>query len=469
MQDILNKTPTQKARTTAQGPTEEVPAIPHTPEDSSQLNSTVPGAFVHSQQEDLATSTTNPLAKFDHEPSATETQTRPPYFKYPEFGVIGGIGMGIGVLGLSGIPWIATYAEDQISYVTIGDAGNLPDPFAYPESWGSVDYEFEMSTTPVTQGQWLTYLNAVAKKEDPNNLWNNAMPIIRNGMQGCYSYSLKDPEMHHKPITHVSYTNAKSYCQWQSDTSGNSENTNSAITYDIPTPDEYLKAHFYNPKALEEHGDYESTPCDAYGTEPPQENFYEWTSADTEKEPFILSKLASSPSDVETVKQATETLDTIEREDLGFSVVKRTHVSFNQQNRQEKEYLEKMRSYCQTHSQDNNDLWANANDCLAMSLSSLSPKIQKKYQQIAICYITSMEALNLKNFSQDSHMMRQQVSDSWLNAGVYIQENMNELCDSDLINKNNTRITRFLHAAIEYRLGNKNTADAFYEQGNDVQ
>ena len=453
MQEILKKVQKQHAWTRVEGPTEAVSSTPHTVEYNSTLEVLKTGVLVDSPQEYPAESTTNPLKEgAHHEPSAPGTQTRPPYFNYPGFGVIGGIGMGVGALGLSGIPWIATYAEDQISYVTIGDAGNLPDPFAYPESWGSVDYEFEMSTTPVTQGQWLAYLNTVARKEDPNHLWNDAMPIIRNGTQGRYSYSLKDPDKKNQPITHVSYTNAKSYCQWQSDTSGNSENTNSAITYDIPTPDEYLKAHFYNPQALQEIGGYEDAPCDVYGTEPPQENFYEWTrGADTEKKLFILSTSTTSPFNIEQIEPK------IEREDLGFSVVKRTSLSFEQKNKKEKECLKKTQSYCEKKSQDitlledKNQLWSNA----AVSLSNSIICLENSQQELLVScktaaafYLASIQA------SLSSREFHKRETECWNNAGDYFVNYLtNEYPDHQQNYKE--AIAYSTKSAIEYTFLNK--------------
>jgi Sulfatase-modifying factor enzyme 1 len=468
MQEILKKAPKQHAWTTAQGPTGEVSS---TPQYISELKVAETGTRVYPKQEYPAPEDSNKRTtdleykNTSDGSSAHETQTRPSYFKYPGFAGIGGIGMGIGGLGLSGIPWIATYAEDQISYVTIGDAGNLPDPFAYPESWGSVDYEFEISTTPVTVVQWLAHLNTVARKEDNNGLWNDAMPIIRNGTQGRYSYSLKDPDKKNQPITHVSYTNAKSYCQWQSDTSGNSENTDSAITYDIPTPDEYLKAHFYNPKALEEHGDYESTPCDTYGTKPPQENFYEWTrGADTEREPFILSTSTTSPFNVEQREPK------IEREDLGFSVVKRTSISLEQKNKQEKEYLEKTRSYCQKKSQDNTldedkkQLWSNAAVSLSSSITCLDNSQQEPLDSCktaAAFYLESIQAsLSLREF----HELE---TECWNNAGDYVVNALtNQVPDHQ--QDYEEALSFSIKAAIEYTFLNKDLAYNYASEAYDA-
>ena len=459
LEELLQKTLKQThAWTTVQGPTEAMSPTSNTPEYNSVLPECKRGGHVYPAkeypaEEDPPKSTTNPLQRgTSDEISAPGTQTRPPYFNYPGFGVIGGIGMGVGALGLSGIPWIATYAEDQISYVTIGDAGNLPDPFAYPYEWGSVDYEFEMSTTPVTVVQWLAYLNTVARKEDPNHLWNDAMPIIRNGTQGRYSYSLKDPDKKNQPITHVSYTNAKSYCQWQSDTSGNSENTNSAITYDIPTPDEYLKAHFYNPQALQEIGGYEDAPCDVYGTEPPQENFYEWTrGADTEKKLFILSTSTTSPFNIEQIEPK------IEREDLGFSVVKRTSLSFEQKNKKEKECLKKTQSYCEKKSQDitlledKNQLWSNA----AVSLSNSIICLENSQQELLVScktaaafYLASIQA------SLSSREFHKRETECWNNAGDYFVNYLtNEYPDHQQNYKE--AIAYSTKSAIEYTFLNK--------------
>lgn len=106
--------------------------------------------------------------------------------------------------------------EDKY-FITVGNPGNLPDPFAYPYYWGSVPYQFEISKRPVTVGEWVNFLNSVAATEDPHSLYNEKMGswITQQEKDSFYCYQLVDTATRSKPITHVSYESAQRYCNWQ--------------------------------------------------------------------------------------------------------------------------------------------------------------------------------------------------------------------------------------------------------------
>ena len=59
--------------------------------------------------------------------------------------------------------------------VKIGNPGNLPDPFFYPYYCGAVFYEFEISYEAITRQEWVQFLNSVAVKADPYELYNEKM------------------------------------------------------------------------------------------------------------------------------------------------------------------------------------------------------------------------------------------------------------------------------------------------------
>ena len=57
----------------------------------------------------------------------------------------------------------------NISLVTVGDPGNLPDPAT---GYGAVPYAYQIGEYDVTMGQYAAFLNSVAVSGDPYGLYN---------------------------------------------------------------------------------------------------------------------------------------------------------------------------------------------------------------------------------------------------------------------------------------------------------
>jgi formylglycine-generating enzyme required for sulfatase activity len=155
-----------------------------------------------------------------------------------------------------------------IDTVYVGDIGN-------PSDWtgrGAVDYGYSIGKDEVTVGQYVGFLNAVAKA-DPYALYNPIMgysgDISRSGVSGVYTYKVVGNAS--KPITEVSWFDAARFVNWLhngqptgAQGSGTTETgaytLNGALTgvnftknagaqYWIPSDNEWYKAAYYQPAA----------------------------------------------------------------------------------------------------------------------------------------------------------------------------------------------------------------------------
>ena len=89
--------------------------------------------------------------------------------------------------------------EASIEFVTVGDPGNAADTAVMwwdggTTGYGSVPYVYQMGKYDVTVGQYVEFLNAVAKT-DTYGLYNSTMHwspinITRSGDSGSYSYAV---------------------------------------------------------------------------------------------------------------------------------------------------------------------------------------------------------------------------------------------------------------------------------------
>ncbi len=165
--------------------------------------------------------------------------------------------------------------ELGIDFVTIGDVGNIPypgGPNGIYAGRGSVDYEFRISQTEVTTGQYVDYLNMFSLQSV--ELW----ALLQPGMSGLRlngigqpwtpNYNLLDPE---QAGINMSWKQAAMFCNWlHNGQSSDSETlfdgaydistlfSNGDLTYSgqatrhpdarywIPSLDEHLKAGFYD-------------------------------------------------------------------------------------------------------------------------------------------------------------------------------------------------------------------------------
>ena len=168
-------------------------------------------------------------------------------------------------IGLNGAPI-------TIDTVIVGNAGNTADSTGY----GSVVYEYHITTTEITNTQYAAFLNAVAQS-DSKGLYNEKMAdigsigaygsgIIRNGTDGNYTYTVVSGRENYA-VNYVSLFDAARFCNWL--TTGDTERGvyviidpstlhagDGSIIRDtsawfnggivLPTEDEWYKAAYYN-------------------------------------------------------------------------------------------------------------------------------------------------------------------------------------------------------------------------------
>ncbi len=164
----------------------------------------------------------------------------------------------------------------SLTFVTVGNPGNPPDPST---GYGSVDYVYRISKYEITNTDYAAMLNDVAASEDPHNLYNIYMGypkwgplnnkhvqsggIIRKGKKGNYSYYVISG-YENKPVLFVSWRDAARFVNWLM--TGNTESgtydtstfggelekrtdqdvhTQDAICW-LPTNDEWYKAAYYD-------------------------------------------------------------------------------------------------------------------------------------------------------------------------------------------------------------------------------
>ena len=165
----------------------------------------------------------------------------------------------------------------SLQFVTVGNPGNAADPST---GYGSVGYTYQMGKYDVTVGQYVQFLNAVAKT-DTYGLYNGLMAsyggifpfgVAQSGSSGSYSYSVTGSYAQDAncPMFEVSWGDAARFCNWLQngqptapEGDGTTETgaytlngaiTNSALlaitrntgaTYFIPSENEWYKAAYY--------------------------------------------------------------------------------------------------------------------------------------------------------------------------------------------------------------------------------
>ena len=203
----------------------------------------------------------------------------------------------------------AVAAPITYEMVTVGDAGNAADTGGTQN--GSVAYEYEIGKYDVTIGQYMEFLNAVAKS-DPYNLYNTNMGsnpatrgISRTGSSGSYDYSVIGPDgtaygqsAANRPITYVSWFDAARFANWMSNGQGNGSTESGAYdlanaapgeapartpgaSFYIPDTNEWYKAAYYSPTLNSNAGGYytyatqsNTTPGNTIGSTANQVNWY---------------------------------------------------------------------------------------------------------------------------------------------------------------------------------------------------
>ncbi len=111
--------------------------------------------------------------------------------------------------------WVGAAQAALIDTVRVGDAGNVAEP-GYGH--GAVPYVYSIGKFEVTQGQWMAFLNAVARTSDPYRLYSTGegFGITRSGSPGNYTYAAKngDPYWLNLPVPYVTFWDAARFANW---------------------------------------------------------------------------------------------------------------------------------------------------------------------------------------------------------------------------------------------------------------
>ena len=171
--------------------------------------------------------------------------------------------------------------QASLSFVTVGDPGNVPDPAT---GYGSVPYAYNIGTYDVTRNQYVAFLNAVATTGDPYGLWNSYMEYDNNnGFSSDISPSINGyicTGDGNQPVVFATWYDAIRFANWLSNgqptapegngttetgtylitNGGNNSGTvtlpsaaqraawaagGSGMHYVVPTEDEWYKAAYY--------------------------------------------------------------------------------------------------------------------------------------------------------------------------------------------------------------------------------
>jgi formylglycine-generating enzyme required for sulfatase activity len=156
--------------------------------------------------------------------------------------------------------------DTSLQFVPIGNPNNLADP-ATGNLYGSVGYDYQISTCEITAGQYTMFLNAVATISTPNphGVYSSSMATTSIGSQITYdsvahTYTASLPNL---PINWVSWGDAARFCNWLQTGStetgaytlnGHTDDTylmtvtrNPGAQYVIPNENEWYKAAYYDP------------------------------------------------------------------------------------------------------------------------------------------------------------------------------------------------------------------------------
>ncbi len=165
--------------------------------------------------------------------------------------------------------------QTSLGLVPVGNAGNPNDP-GTGSLYGGVAYNYNISKSETTIGQYTQFLNAVAAT-DTYGLYNtnmatdlNVAGIARSGASGSFTYSAIGSA--NKPVAFVSWGDSARFANWitngqptgaqgagttetgsytlngaTSDAALNAVTRNANGRYFIPTESEWYKAAYYDP------------------------------------------------------------------------------------------------------------------------------------------------------------------------------------------------------------------------------
>jgi formylglycine-generating enzyme required for sulfatase activity len=151
-------------------------------------------------------------------------------------------------------------ASVTIDWVTVGNAGNAPDPLT---GFGAVAYEYKIGKYEVTNAQYGAFLNAKGKS-NANGVYNSNMSsygITQTGSSGSYSYTVTGA-LANRPVVYVSWFDAARFANWMMNGQGNGDMESGAYTLNgatsgiitanigaqvyLPSRNEWYKAAYYN-------------------------------------------------------------------------------------------------------------------------------------------------------------------------------------------------------------------------------
>ena len=158
---------------------------------------------------------------------------------------------------------IATINNEYNFDINFQTINNIDQLYGDANTYGKVNYEYQISKYTVTNNQYVEFLNSVAVVDDQYSLYNTSMStdarggIVRTSLPGGgYSYSTKN-NMGNKPVNYMSLFTAMRFCNWLhnnktsviNDGSYNMSLSNpirkSGAKYYLPNRDEWYKAAFY--------------------------------------------------------------------------------------------------------------------------------------------------------------------------------------------------------------------------------
>lgn len=173
------------------------------------------------------------------------------------------------------------YTSGNNQFLTVGDPNNTNYFDGTIGSMGTVEYSYMIMKYPVTNAEYVIFLNSIAKT-DTNTVYNINMNntafggIARTGTSGNFTYTLKS-NFGNKPVNFISWYRAARFANWLSNgrpsgsqnssttengayqLSGNTgvpvlnsinPNTGVAPTYRLPTENEWWKAAYYKGNGL---------------------------------------------------------------------------------------------------------------------------------------------------------------------------------------------------------------------------
>ena len=147
-----------------------------------------------------------------------------------------------------------------VDFVPIGNAGNANDePDSNGLEFGQVNYNYNISKYETTYGQYVEFLNAVAKS-DQYGLFDPGMQddklldgIARTGTDGNYIYSLLGSTSANKPVTYVNYLDGFRFANWMNNGQGDASTETGA--YSITTAELVGAARWENIITYKANGD----------------------------------------------------------------------------------------------------------------------------------------------------------------------------------------------------------------------